>query len=81
MVAWAITRTAALPRGLGLLGIAGGVLLAWVYLGRLVILNPKSPGVLVAALLSGFIVEPAWFVWLGVEMRRRAVPAAVPSQG
>ena len=72
IVAWVIIRTAALPRGLGWLGFAGTVLLAIVYFGRLIILNPKSPGVLIAAVLSGFLVNPVWFVWLGLSLRRRA---------
>ena len=72
IVAWVIIRTAALPRGLGWLGFAGTVLLAIVYFGRLIILNPKSPGVLIAAVLSGFLVNPAWFVCLGLSLRRRA---------
>ena len=72
IVAWVIIRTAARPRGLGWLGFAGTVLLAIVYFGRLIILNPKRPGVLIAAVLSGFLVNPAWFVWLGLSLRRRA---------
>ena len=35
----------------------------------LVILNPKSPGLLTAAVLVGFVVNPVWFVWLGLELR------------
>jgi hypothetical protein len=76
VVAWAITRTTVFPRALGLLGFAGALLLAMVYFGRLIILNPKSPGVLVAAVLSGFIVNPVWFVWLGTILRRESASAA-----
>jgi hypothetical protein len=76
VVAWAITRTTVFPRALGLLGFAGALLLAMVYFGRLIILNPKSPGVLVAAVLSGFIVNPVWFVWLGTILRRESASTA-----
>jgi hypothetical protein len=41
-----------------------------IYLGRLIVLDPKSPVLLVAALLAGFIVDPAFYVWLGIELRR-----------
>jgi len=69
---WVIVTGGRLPKRLGSLGLLGGVLLVLVYLGRLIILNPKSPGVLVAAVLGGFLVIPAWYVWLGMELRRGA---------
>jgi hypothetical protein len=34
----------------------------------LIILDPKNPIVLVDALLSGFIVNPVWYVWLGIVL-------------
>jgi hypothetical protein len=70
LVSWLILRGGRLPKRLGQLGFVGAALLVWVYLGRLIILNPKNPGVLIFAVISGFIVNPAWFVWLGVEFRR-----------
>ena len=65
-----IVRGRGLPVGLGYLAFVAAALLVYVYIGRLVILNPKSPGVLPFAVLAGFIVDPAWFVWLGVVLRR-----------
>ena len=70
LVSWLIVRGGRLPKRLGQLGFLGAALLVWVYLGRLIILDPKNPGVLIFAVLSGFIVNPAWFVWLGLELRR-----------
>ena len=58
-------RTASFPRGLGLLGLATGIALIVVYLGRLIILTPTNPVVLAAAGLTGFILAPAWYLWLG----------------
>jgi hypothetical protein len=69
LFSWLILRADRLPRRLGTLGFVGAALLIWVYLGRLIILNPKSPRVLVAAVLSGFVVNPVWFVWLGFALR------------
>jgi hypothetical protein len=64
-------RTAALPRGLATLGVVVGVLLLVVYLGRLIILTPTNPVVAAAAGLTGLILSPAFYLWLGMELRRR----------
>jgi hypothetical protein len=63
-------RSVRFPSGLSLLGIVTGVALIAVYLGRLVILSPTNPVVLVAAGLTGFILAPAWYIWLGLRLRR-----------
>jgi hypothetical protein len=47
-----------------------GVLLIVVYLGRLIILSPASPLVLIPAALTGFIVNPVWYVMIGLALRR-----------
>ena len=46
------------------------VLLIVLYLGRLILLNPANPVILGAAVLSGFIVNPLWYIWLGVTLLR-----------
>ena len=70
VMAWLIVRGGAFPKGVGYLGYLSAVLLIVLYLGRLIVLSPTSPVILVPALLSGFIVNPAWYVWVGVELRR-----------
>ena len=45
-------------------------LLVIVYLGRLIVVAPTSPLVLIPAALTGFIVNPLWYVLLGLELRR-----------
>jgi hypothetical protein len=65
-----IARHPDLPRGLGYLGYAAGTLLVLIYLGRLIILTPTHPLVAGPAALAGFIVNPAWFIWLGLTLRR-----------
>jgi len=70
VMAWLIVRGGAFPKGVGYLGYLSAVLLIVLYLGRLIVLSPTSPIILVPALLSGFIVNPAWYVWLGVELWR-----------
>jgi hypothetical protein len=77
VIAYLILHGGALPRRLGHLGLIGGILLIVVYLGRLIVLNPKSPGLLTAAVLSGFIVNPLWFLWVArILWRGESVPAA-----
>ncbi|MGQ0670636.1 MAG: hypothetical protein ACT4PO_13345 [Actinomycetota bacterium] len=68
--AWLIVRGNALPRRLGYLGYASAALLVVIYLGRLIVVNPRSPVLLAAALLAGFVVNPAWYIWLGRELMR-----------
>ena len=67
-----ILRDASLPRGLGYLGYVSGVLLVLIYLGRLIILSASNPLVLGPAAIEGFIVNPAWYIWLGLALRRPA---------
>jgi hypothetical protein len=68
VIAWLMGRGSQFPRGLSYWGYLLAVLLVVLYLGRLIILDPKNPIVLVDALLSGFIVNPVWYVWLGVVL-------------
>jgi len=67
-----IVRGRVLPIGLGYLAFVSAALLVVVYVGRLVILDPRSPGLLAAAAAVGFVVNPAFFVWLGRALRARA---------
>ena len=68
VMAWLMGRGGQFPRALSYWGYLLAVLLVVLYLGRLIILDPKNPIVLVDALLSGFIVNPVWYVWLGVVL-------------
>ncbi len=72
-----IIRSGLLPKGIGQLGIVAGILLLIVYFGRLIALDPNKPWLLAAAVAAGFVVNPAWFVWLGLTLRRgHAQPTA-----
>jgi hypothetical protein len=68
--AFLIRRGGGLSRGLGLLGMAAGGLLVLIYLGRLTLFDPNDPALLAAAVLAGFVVNPAWYIWLGISLRR-----------
>jgi hypothetical protein len=70
IISWLIGRSGAFPRGLSYLGYVAAVLLIILYIARLVILTPSSQLVAIPALLSGFIVNPVWYVWLGLALWR-----------
>lgn len=64
----AALRNAALPRNLAVLGIALGVLLMLVYLGRLIVLDAHSILIVAPAGVAGLIVSPLWYAWVGREL-------------
>jgi hypothetical protein len=74
VVAWLIGRGRQLPVGLSYLGYLSALLLIVLYLGRLVILDPANPIILGPALLNGFLVNPAWYLWLGLVLLRGRAP-------
>ena len=63
-----IIRGRAFPRALGWLALILGALLVVLYLGRLIVLDPTSPLILGPAVLTGFLLNPAWNVWLGLSL-------------
>lgn len=67
--AWLITSSRIMPPAFGYLGFASAILLIVIYLGRLIILDPNSPIILGPAALEGFIVNPVWYIWLGIILR------------
>ncbi|MBV9452805.1 MAG: hypothetical protein JOZ19_01590, partial [Rubrobacter sp.] len=58
------------PGGLGYLGYVSAILLVLLYLGRLVVLNPSSALILVPTLLNGFLINPVFYLWLGMSLLR-----------
>jgi hypothetical protein len=64
-----ITSSRILPVGLGYLGYLSGILLIVIYLGRLVILDAGNIAILAPAALEGLIVNPVWYIWLGIALR------------
>lgn len=67
---WLIRRGGLLPRGLGVLGFVLAALMLVLYVGRLLILDPRHPLLFGAAALTGLAATPAWYLWLGLALRR-----------
>jgi len=65
ILAWLIGHSRQFPRALSYWGYLLGVLLLVLYLGRLIILDPKNPLIAVDALVSGVVLNPVWYIWLG----------------
>lgn len=70
VVSWLIVGSGRLPRNLGYLGYLSALLLLVLYLGRLIVLSPASPIILIPALVNGFVVNPIWYIWLGISFLR-----------
>jgi hypothetical protein len=68
IIGWLIRRGEHFPKGLGYLGYASAILLVILYLGRLIIFEASSLLILVPAVLNGFLVNPAFYLWLGVVL-------------
>jgi hypothetical protein len=70
VVARLMSRGGGFPAGLAALGYVSGILLVVIYLGRLIVLDASSALILAPAALEGFIVNPIWYVWLGLVLWR-----------
>ncbi len=65
-------RDRSFPGGLVWLGYASGVLLVLIYVSRLTILDASNLLVLAPAGIEGFVLNPAWYIWLGFALRKKA---------
>jgi len=75
LLSWLITQDMRLPRGLAYLGYLSATLMIVLYLGRLIILQATSLAIVIPALLEGFIVNPIWYIWLGLTLLRNQGPS------
>lgn len=70
LAAYLMGRSRRFSRGYVALSYLLAALLTIVYLGRLIVLSPSSPLVLMPAAITGFIVNPLWYIRLGLDLRR-----------
>jgi hypothetical protein len=71
LLSWLITQTMGFPKRLAFLGYLSAILMMILYLGRLIIVQATNPFIVIPALLEGFIVNPLWYIWLGLTFLRR----------
>jgi hypothetical protein len=69
-LSWLISQEGTFPKGLANLGYLSAILMIILYLGRLIIFQATSPVIVIPALLEGFIVNPIWYIWLGLTFFR-----------
>lgn len=72
LLSWLASRNLSFPKGLVYLGYLSAALMVILYLGRLILLEATHLGIVVPALLEGFIVNPIWYVWLGRHLIKRS---------
>jgi hypothetical protein len=63
-------RSKNLPANLGYLGYILGIVLVVIYLARLIILDATNPVVVITVVITGFVLNPLWNIWLGISLRR-----------
>ena len=66
-----LMRGSIFPAALSTLGYVTAALLTLLYLGQLILADGDHPFILVVGVLSGVIALPAWYVWVGLALRRR----------
>ena len=64
-----------IPKRLAYLGYFSAILMIILYLGLLIVVQATSLVIVIPALLEGFIVNPIWYVWLGLTLFRGQSPS------
>ncbi len=67
-----MVRTKSLPNNLGYFGYILGFILVIIYLARLIILDATNPVIVITVVITGFVLNPLWNIWLGISLRRAA---------
>jgi hypothetical protein len=75
LLSWLLTQDMRFPKRLAYLGYLSAILMIVLYLGRLIIVQATSPVIVIPALLEGFIVNPIWYIWLGLTFIRSQSPS------
>jgi len=75
LLSWLMTKEMRFPKSLSYVGILSAILMIILYLGRLIILQATSLAIVIPALLEGFIVNPLWYIWLGITFLRSKNPS------
>ena len=70
LLSWLMTQDMRFPKRLAYVGYLSATLMIILYLGRLIILQATNLAIVIPALLEGFIVNPLWYIWLGLTLIR-----------
>jgi hypothetical protein len=71
LIGWLVLRGGAFPRWLGLMAYVGGAVLVFIYVGRLYdFITPETKITLTPPFLFGFVLYPALYIGLGLELMR-----------
>lgn len=71
LIAWLVWASALLPRGIAFLAGVGGVLLVFIYIGRLFdFITPGDYVSLLPPIVYGFLVHPLLYGWIGLTFLR-----------
>lgn len=70
LFSWLMSQDMKFSKGLAYLGYLSAILMIVLYLGRLIILQATSLVIVIPALLEGFLVNPIWYIWLGLTLLR-----------
>jgi hypothetical protein len=77
VLAWLVWASGLLPRGIALLAAIGGVLLIFIYIGRLFdFITPGDYVSLIPPIVYGFAVHPLLYAWIGLTFLRSPMVAA-----
>jgi hypothetical protein len=68
VVGWLVVHGRRFPIVVGYLAYLSATLLVVLYLGRLIVLDPTSPVILLPALLNGFLISPAFYLMVGMSL-------------
>jgi hypothetical protein len=72
LIAWLVWASGILPRGIAYLAGVGGVLLVFIYIGRLFdFITPGDYVSLIPPIVYGFLVHPILYGWIGLIFLRR----------
>jgi hypothetical protein len=76
LVGWLVWASALLPRGIAILAGVGGVLLVFIYIGRLFdFITPGDYVSLIPPIVYGFLVHPLLYGWIGLTFLRSSATA------
>ncbi len=79
IVSWLVIEGGQFPRAISYWGYVTAIAIVYLFIARLIIVNPTYLSIMVPALAAGFILLPGWYMWLGIDLMRGLVDEHVKS--